>query len=63
MKSPSCDVSDMGVTAELVEVGLGSRSLYSNYNIESCMQGQVIAVDVQSGVVDTNGMDTPDDSF
>ena len=63
MEVPSCDVGDLGVTTESVDVGSCSSIIDSQVDVESCVQNQVLVVEALLGDVDVDSMDTSNDTF
>ena len=56
MESSSCDVGDLGVTVESVDVGSCSSVIDSRPDIDSCVQSQVTTIEtLLAGSMDTFG--------
>lgn len=63
MGSPSGDVGDLGTTAESVDDSSCSSIIGAQLDIESCVQSQVLAVEISRGDVGADSIDTSDDTF
>ena len=63
IESPSYDIGDVGISVELVDLGLCSSITDLQLDVESCVQSQESVVEDLEEDVNADSMDTFDDLF